>query len=354
MLALPTYACAQFKIVLRSLREIESTKFEFDPIRIESSDGKSFYWDEIFSGSVAADQQQQFDAWLNEIGLPLFRARHRVLIGDFDSLAEIADGLHEKYAGMDATNRNCRCKFIMHLSKFCHRWSTAQREQAAVELIGLSRLVAAFAQELKSAAIPTSLTMAELEQCNAVMLVPVWFDQDQARLAVEQIQSQFGNDLSSWPDGQLIYITSLGIAAGSAWVNDGLSELGGRSSAMTNSWLPLLLAYAEIANGQPDRAISKLQNEVKKKSTGAQRAVAQYLLGMATASLNRSTDNAMLQLLYVPAVHGQQMPHLSAAALFEASQLAQRAGHVAESEALQAELKIRYPRSYHAKLLPNK
>jgi hypothetical protein len=58
----------------------------------------------------------------------------------------------------------------------------------------------------------------------------------------------------------------------------------------------------------------------------------------------------MLSLLKVPAIYDERYPTLSAAAIFQASKVAEKRGRPAESQKLTEELLSRYIRTYHGRL----
>ena len=93
MALLAPFAVADETIILRDLSRIESSEFSFDEFEIRTSEGNVIYWDEVVSGEIRSDQQPSFDKILAKSGLPLFRLRHRISIGDHSSLPEIAYGM---------------------------------------------------------------------------------------------------------------------------------------------------------------------------------------------------------------------------------------------------------------------
>ena len=343
-------ATAQYKIVLRSLEEVEANSFDFDDQQISTDDGRHYYWDQVFSGEVAPNQQAEFERLLRDIGMPLFRIRHRMLIQDSRSL-QVAEHLNQKYSGIKATRENCRTKFIISLATFCHAHGESKRQQAMIPLFEMARLIKSF-PVLKSEKLPKGLTVGEIEQCLTSMLVPIWFDQQNASSTLAQTRTRFETLLEDWSDGELIYLASLGIAAKDEFGMNCLAELGNRSSTIVKSWRPILLAYQESYETRPGQHIDALKRKAENWN-GPQRAVAQYLLGRASGTFDKRFDAGILQLLFIPANYGEQLPHLSAASLFEAAELAQQAGNVAEAELLKSELRNSYPYSQHAKRLPS-
>jgi len=348
----PAISEAQCKIVLRSLEEVESQKFDFDPFQIVSDDQRKLYWDNVLWGKVG-DRQDEFNALLKEIGDPLFRARHRVSIGDFKSLQGVAHQLHQKFGETLPTRENCRTKFIVSLARICDEVGRSRPEYATIAFIESSDLLAAYPEELELVPVPPGLTKSELEQCFTEMLLPIWFSRERATTALQQIEARWEAESEEASDGEWIYGTSLAIAAGDDHAKKYLRELRSRSSKLTESWRPLLLAYEEVMNEKPDRNIAQLEKNVRSLK-GAPRAVAQYLLGIAAGAQNQQFDKGMLLLLYIPAVYGSQFRGLSAAALSEAASLARNAGHQFEAESLKAELTRRYPDSQHAQLQQSK
>ena len=89
---------AQSNLVLRSLEIPKSEIKQFDKRAVYLNDGTIVNWDEVLQaelpvgtkaeGGVPASQES-FDHFLKTRGMPLFRIRHRLSIGDFASLSEM-------------------------------------------------------------------------------------------------------------------------------------------------------------------------------------------------------------------------------------------------------------------------
>ena len=238
------------------------------------------------------------------------------------------------------------------MANFFYDLESSNREQAVTSFLELSQLTRSF-PKLKSEALPGNLTLEELEQCQANCLVPIWFNRQNASKVLRQIVLQSGDDLKDYSDGKLIYVISLAFAAKDQIQDRCLPELGRRSSTIVREWLPVILAYREIAASRPGAYVEKLQKKLNELA-GTRRAAALYLLGRSWSILDEKHDDGILTLLQVPAEFEQTMPHLSAAALFEAAKMAQRAGQQTESDLLTEELRTSYPNSYHARLLQSK
>ena len=85
-------AHGQSNIILRDLSLIEGREIKsFDLQSIELDDGTELSWDQVFRATVQPDRQAEFDQNIKEIGLPLFRLRQRIAIGDWNRLNEITD-----------------------------------------------------------------------------------------------------------------------------------------------------------------------------------------------------------------------------------------------------------------------
>ena len=352
VLAITSSLDAQYRIILRGPTVVESTRFDFDQFQVRSAEGKIYTWDQIGSGTVGKDQQAAFDRLRKEVGLPLFRAKHRLKIGDYRSLKTIANQLDAQYASEKATARNCRSKFISALVTLYYHLESANREQAVIPFFELSQLVNSFPQ-LQSEKTPANLTFEEIKQCQASHLVPIWFDQQNASQVLQQIISPNGDELRDFSDGKLIYTTSLALAAKVPARAHCLSELSKRSSTIVQEWLPLILAYREILDSESGQYVDELRNNLG-ELTDTRRAAALFLLGSNSNALDKRHDDGILILLRVPAEFGQTMPHLSAASLFGAAELARRAGKKTESNLFTKELRNSYPNSYHARLLQPK
>jgi hypothetical protein len=77
--------------------------------------------------------------------------------------------------------------------------------------------------------------------------------------------------------------------------------------------------------------------------------IAQYLVNAWRGREVQDADLAVLELLRIPAVHGNRQANLSAAALHEAALILKKSGRAEESAILMRELIERYPNTYHGR-----
>jgi hypothetical protein len=93
------------------------------------------------------------------------------------------------------------------------------------------------------------------------------------------------------------------------------------------------------------------------KITGNARPVSLYYRGINvvnqpdTSDLDRS--KAILTLLRVPALYGNDYRDLSAAAIYQAAEIAKLRGRATDEQKLREELLRRYPRTYHGRMETN-
>ena len=341
---------AQNELVLRDLRILDNEIVNFDSDGVQTRNSGTIGWDLIHSGKTVKEKQPEFDQHLKEIGEPLFRARHRMLGGDWGALDEPNQKLAKLFADDLVTKSNFRTRYLKALASFCGNLHSGRREQSVQSFVKACHIYRQF-PAIKNEQLPQGMTTGELEGFFTAKLLPVWFDTSAASQSFDKL---IQNSSAQTPlvDGELIYLTTLAIAAQKPKVQDLLSQLKNRSSTIVKRWRPIIEAQHEIQQDSPGEALKKLQSQFKRFS-GPHRGVANFVVGLASSKQEKGNqaDRASLELLHIPATFGGQQPHLSAAALYEAARISDDAGLQSEVQVLHTELKTRFPNTHHARLL---
>ncbi|MGI9516925.1 MAG: hypothetical protein ACR2NP_07775 [Pirellulaceae bacterium] len=333
----PDAACyAQHTVVLRDLTLLHDVRvIGVDANGIELSDRRQLQWHEVLRGSVEPEQQAEFDRRLNSIGLPLFRIRTRMELGNFGELQPMAGQLYEELKDSPGPSLYAVCAALFH-----DRLAKSDRELAAVPLMQLLELRQQN-RELSRMDSSLGLTFLESEICQ--QLLPVWFDSAAAKTALEELASADIDDANSVDPirPQSIYATSLQRAVEPVQIQQAESN---------DPWRLIFSAQSALFNGNPQVALESLKN-LPANQTREQEAIALYYEGLALQQLSRgATDQEsawLLKLLQIPASFQNEFPELSAAAIFEILQdpRVDQATH----GTLQKELAGRFTRTWHGR-----
>ena len=336
---------ARESLVLRDLSVIETQTITFDQYQVKTADGKTFGWDQVFQSSLKDSDAERFDRFVKEQGVPLFRLRHKLSIGEFAGLGSLAEPMFEATRSEPLSQANSRQHYLVALAAFQGRKANGQRERSLIPLLDLCAIHRQYpdiGQEFGSANVPDSELLVHFSD----RLVPIWFDKQAATQTLRQILSSERQR----SEGLDLYIASLQIATGA--LDDAkrrLDAMSSRRSGLAKRWLPLVQAELQLARGQ-NVSIAKPIVANHRKMTGSSRALANFLVGMQFSKTKDRYDQAVLELLYIPANFGEQLPGLSAAALYEASQISSRGNRVSESGILRDQLRKQFPNSYFGKL----
>lgn len=322
-------------VVLRDLTFIEAAKVEsMDVNGLVLDGGLQFLWSDILQGKVG-QQQNKFDGFLKEIGLPLFRIQSRLAGGSFDDLQPMANQLLQISADKAGPTA-----YIANAASFHDFLSQGMREAAAVPLINILAMRTA-APDLKSLDRELGLRFKK-DVC--LNLLPIWFDDSAAKLAWQNLQSASGLNAANLKQ-ENPYLLSLQI------LNEPqTTDLTSKVKKETG-WGPILVAQSAWLNSNPGSALESLQNS-SPNLDAAQRALALYYRGLAMRDLNmKSPSDATapwkLILLQIPAQYENQFPELSAAAIYQV--LAGSRDMPEEFESLQQELTNRFPTTWHGR-----
>ena len=135
---LPTLA-VQSQIVLRNLQIPASSVDRFDASAVYLADSTIVHWDDVLKAKLAepgsvneADlaRQNSFDAILASRGQPLFQVRHRLALGDWLSLAEVAEPLYRELKAFPESPEMARQEYLISLGTLYARLSRGDRAGA--------------------------------------------------------------------------------------------------------------------------------------------------------------------------------------------------------------------------------
>jgi hypothetical protein len=353
---------AEDKLVLRdltTLRDPGITSLDADGLvlsRERSGGTKLVTWDEIESVQLADEKKQQdAEQLLQKIGLPLYRLRVRLELGDDTSLLEPAESLYETFA-----HRRSDSAYLVLQSLVWGRLAHGQRE-AAVEPWLLAyevlRSRAAKVSDLPGTRRP------QLDPGAALLgeLEPVWFDAEASRAALPKVEAALATFAEPIPSGARLYAASLALAAGD--VAKAAPYLDAEVPPQTSSdhLQAILRAQRELLQKKPQAAVERLRGvlEAMQRDQASDEAkvridyrpLALFWLARAQQAAGGTTarDEALLTYMRIPALYARQSPELAAAALFEVSQAYGSEPRLAAK--LRAELREQFAGTWYAQNL---
>ena len=334
-------ASGQSNIVLRDLSLVEGREIKsFDLQSIKLDDGSELSWDQVFRATVQPDRQAEFDRNIEEIGLPLFRLRQRIAVGDWSRLNEITDQMMIRYSGVDSPTGKTVCVAAMK-----GRLESRSRAEAVLPFLMACG---------KSAELPDStlaslgITNAELQNGISEQLLPVWFNRQAVEKQRDAIVAYSQEQGVSLPAGGKIYLASFCIFL-EQWeqARQYLEEID--SNANVGQWKRLLMAEV---NRRQDGGTGASQFQIKPETLPAIVAVSEFW-----EAENRARDTTIepaakiLNYLKISALWGERFPTLSSASLYRSILLAKSSNMTVEAETLVVELLRTHRNSYHEQLL---
>ncbi len=336
-------------------------------IAVRLSDGRELDWDQILTATVASERQAEFDRNIVEIGLPLYRIRRRLSVQDWAGLTDLAERQYERLAfdGLQA-KQNPRSTYLICVATMKSRLYRGNRASAVLPFLQAALIQQAWQTNEEDHL--TFLPPADVRSLQSSEILPIWFEHQQVELAFPRFASSFVPTSETQVAGPIIYMASMAIEMKRLELARQLLPLLSDSTDQVKAWRLILLAQIQIAQGD-SAAASKLLESNQANLVGGSVAVAHYLSAAEFFERQHQPDNAsdqltkarqtaidqradaMLRLLRIPALFGERYPALSAAALYQSSQIAKSMAWDAESQTLEQELSIRYPRSFHAQLV---
>jgi len=400
---------SQAPIVLRDLTLIRGkTISKFDRTAITLSDGTTLQWDQVLKAELPKPthnvnggdsselqnqrqknqrqknrRQSQFDSLLKQIGLPMFRLKTRIQQGDWVGAGKIAEPIFDSAMAGTFEFPNPDVEYLVCLATMKSRAGQGSwaRNRAGAVLPYLRAFSIQANVDQKTLQIAgTTQRAKEREDGISPELLPVWFDIDQVRAAVNQIKKL--NSKIDQPDsGQTepsststkmyqttlaIYLASMQIELGqNELANANLNRLRGDKNNSISSWSTVLQARMLQKAGSHVKAQAMLDKNSKSIS-GDARPVAIYYRGLSefeihdtklkekplTSVVDTELSRASLMLMRLPAIYGNSNPDLAAAGLHQVAKIAKLRGQKEQSKKLSQELLQWYPRTYHGSLEP--
>jgi hypothetical protein len=300
-------------------------------------------WDEIERGRIALDQPR-FDALLADLGLPLYRVRQRLKIGDLPGAGEVAEKLYPRFR-----ERRSQTAYLVVQAVLWSRLDSGQLEQSvepALRCFELLRSQAATTDDLPGSRRPKFDMNTGL--CGE--LPPIWLDPQAAHEALPEVEATVRAMSQPRPISAYLYYATLAVAAGQTSEADrvlpSLQAAGGQltqtrhaSEGIAPALVDLVKAQEELAGGDSGLACERLRRSRVSLPPACQPA-ASLLLGR----LDVKSDNddrirdGLLELLSLPAAHGDELRELSAAALYESAQALDKLKEDSGAAAVRGEL----------------
>jgi hypothetical protein len=364
-------AAAQSPIILRDLTVIrDATVIHFDGDGVELSDNRRLSWDEVLQATVEPERQESFNRYLSEIGLPIFRLKSRIRKRDWAAIGRVAEPLYQQLGirELKAKNGDQTTKLIC-FGVMQSRLDRGDRSGAVTPF--LQAVLIERQLEGESLNEARLFTSREVESLMSDAMLPIWFDVQAAESAFEALSRAFVATSTSRETGAIVYLASLAVAVKRLELARDLVNLIPPGASSFSDWRDILEAEIAIANREFDRAAQILGAKPFKDNEAA-RVVRKYLLAAAyfvdengageqhnqgVPSLALPNDqvsekvDAMLELVSIPAEFGGKYPALSAAALSQAIRIGESIGLTEERAALKQELLLRFPTSYHARVI---
>ncbi|MEM7457267.1 MAG: hypothetical protein AAF456_23190 [Planctomycetota bacterium] len=335
-------------IVLRDLSVLSDSGIEsFNDNRVLLTDGTSLTWDAILRADVPDESRAEFDRRISQIGLPMFRIKSRLESGDWWSIASIAEPMYSlvKPGGDSAGFQfDAETRYLISLAAMYGRIQSGNREAAVEPFL----LAASLQPQIGDDIVPEyAFTQREINSLISSKLLPVWFDQENAGLAVDDLSEHIGPGGFPAIGGVLVYRASLATAAGRLnVVREDIEQL--RQQGSHPDWVKVLEARLLFSQDRIDEGLQLLRG--KDTFDPACRAVALYLEGMHPSPTASSSDASLVSLLTIPAIFGETFEEISSAALYGAAERSGKEGNVNERRILTNELLRRYPNTYHGRL----
>ena len=331
------------RVVLRNLDVVSGkTVAGFDEDGVRMDDGSQIAWDEIERGQVAASQQAAFDQMLQELGTPLYRIRQRLTVGDYAGLLDHAEAIYPRYV-----KRSSPTAYMVIQSLMWARLSVGRREEAVEPYLRCYTYLRSLAD--RKVVLPGARRLQlDLETGMSPELTPIWFDAQSAKTVLPVVLQSITEMPAPRPEGTRVYFGTLALAAGD--VERGVAVLQGIEGERPSlaELRDIGGAQLEVANGQPDQAVSRLASRLNEISPG-NKPLAVYWLGTAKllSDQEQVQRDGVLQLLHLPAIYGKQSPELAAAALYRTMKAFDSWQDESATSAIRRELLGQYGQTYY-------
>ncbi len=332
------------RIVLRNLKTIN------DPIIVSMNEdgvaltgGQVIGWDDIERISVSATQQEKADQLLGDLGDHLYRIRQRLNVGDYEGLLPHAEAVYPCYM-----LRNSKTAYMVKQATMWALLATGRREEAVAPYLGCYEYIRRM--QGRTVTLPGQRRLVYDKQTGMTPdLQPVWFDPAAAKKVLPQVRQAATAMKNPLPLSARIYYASLALAAGERDAANAVLKGVKQGDPVSDQLVALVKAQAEVVDGNPGPALSALETSLESFSR-ANRPAAHYWLGAAkVANPEKAAQQAgILQLLHIPALHGETAPELAGAALYEAMTTLAKLGDEKGAIAIRKELLDEYGHTCYA------
>jgi len=346
--AVPVQAKAD-RLILRDLRLLGNiTVIGFDEEGVKVTDNNLIPWHEIELGTVSPDKQDDFDRLRKELGDPLFRIHQRLKVGDYAGAREPAEAIFQRYKDRDSKVAYMVCQAAMW-----GRLAEGDREAALEPYFCCLRIMKKTARTSQTTQLPGSRSLDYDKQTGLTSdVLPIFFDREKAAAALPEASSAAKSIGSSAPDGVLVYMASLAIAAEDFIEAESWKGQIRSGNPTLKQWPTLLTAQSRIQTGDLIGARADLAPLIHSLEPWNQ-PVAWYLLGICGARSSEflRIENGVLDLLHVPALYGTDHPELAAAALSESYAALKRIQQPEQAQDIRRQLLLYYGGTIHAEQL---
>lgn len=348
--SLSHHGFAQSNLVLRSLEIPKSEIKRFDKHGVYLNDGTTINWDDILQatlpvgteGAVGTEAaQKSFDSFLKTRGLPLFRIRHRLSIGDVASLVKLVEPLYETLNGSPSSLAEARFDYLISLGTMRARLHAGDRAAAVQPFLRAREVRGKFAFD-SSLPPGAELMVSPKGEALSPLITPIFFDAEAARRELSLLRQQ---GLGEQQVGK-VYGTALAICGDEQELAEKwLSQLAEQDS----NWAPIFAAQLEL-KGEAGERIEDLQYPVWRAGlTRSQSTVVDFILALAAQRIPTDSDRASLLFLKIAAASEGVDRHIASASLYQAFLVAKQIGNVEEAEILKRELLDKYFDTYHGR-----
>ncbi|MBA2113427.1 hypothetical protein [Bremerella alba] len=337
------------RLILRDLRLLSNiTVIGFDEEGVKVTDNNLIPWHEIELGTISPDKQADFDRLRKELGDPLFRIHQRLKVGDYAGAREPAEAIFDRYK-----NRDSKVAYMVCQATMWGRLAQGEREAALEPYFCCLRIMKKSARTSEVTQLPGSRSLDYDKQTGLTSdMLPIFFDRDKAAQALPLASTAATSIGSSAPDGVLVYMASLAIAAEDFVQAESWQKRIRSGNPTLKQWPIILTAQARIQTGDLIGARADLEPLIHSFETWNQ-PVAWYLLGISGARSSEflRIENGVLDLLHIPALYGNDYPELAAAALSETYSAFNRVQQPEQAQDIRRQLLLFYGGTIHAQQL---
>jgi hypothetical protein len=332
---------AQDTVVLRDLSILENVSIsDFDSDGILLDDGKRFYWDQIYSGTVSEENQQAFDRSISELGTPLFLINSRIAKRSFGLLRDPINSLKEREAELGPQN-----SILLQAARYFDSLNSGNRFDAVIPLLNIISLLDQSPDLIQR--IPQSVrSQFQIDAESGLPILPIWFSNERKKEVLDQITA-WAASKKTIPLAAAIFACTL-IEQPDAFENYAWLEQFNENRTF-QAWKKFAIAINEESDTVA--YLRKLIAESDLDSNSVLAITASYELGLRELAQPDETIqvDGELRLLKIVAAHGTRYPETAAACLHQVIRFRQGKDKKTGIQSLQSELRIRYANTFHGR-----